>query len=303
MEPVIEQCVQPPEHLQRALFSRTDELSMLPAVANEALELAKDPDCTSAQFASVVERDVNLATEILSMANSALFACGTPVVSLQQAIVRLGFRQCRNLILTSSAASLMKSLPLEQEWVREVLWQHSTLTAASCVHINRTLSLGFQGEEFTAGLLHDFGRLLLAVAAPEQFADADPLTFEEDENILEFERSFLETDHCAFGAWFAKTSGLPEALSSAIHYHHEPAVDHPHQKLIALVAAGDHVANHLQISDEPEEYESSGNRGIAQLAEITSSNIVEKFDGISDTLLEEILRDSRENSTTNSEGQ
>lgn len=292
MESVLTENLVPPESLQRALLSKSDELSMLPAVAYEALEMAKDPDCNSRHFASVVERDVKLATDILSLANSAVFACGSPVSNLQQAIVRLGFRQCRNLILTSSAASLMKNLPLEQEWVRELLWQHSVITATTCVHLNRALGLGFSGEEFTAGLLHDLGRLLLALASAESFACVDSLDFQETgADMLSVEQSVLGTDHCRFGAWFAQQSGLPKPLITAILYHHEPETEHPEQELTALVAASDHIANHLQVCEEPTGYEPDANRGMDVLASIRSTTLIAEFAGIAPTLLGEVLKD------------
>jgi HD-like signal output (HDOD) protein len=292
MESVISPDLIPPESLQRSLLSRADELSMLPAVAYEALELAKDPDCNSKQFASVIERDVKLATDILSLANSAVFACGTPVVNLQQAIVRLGFRQCRNLILTSSAASLMKNLPLEQEWVRELLWQHSVITATTCVHLNRALNLEFYGEEFTAGLLHDLGRLLLALASSESFTYADPLDFQEsDSELLLREQTILATDHCRFGAWFAEQSGLPKSLVMAILYHHEPDVQQPEQGLTALVASADHIANHLQAFEEPNGYDIDGNRGIHCLGSVYSDKLVGEFADIAHTIMAEVLKD------------
>ena len=269
---------------------------MLPAVAKEALELAKDPDCTSRQFASVVERDAKLAADILSIANSAVFSGGRPIANLPQAIVRLGFSHCRNLILTSSAASLMKSMPLEREWVREVLYQHSFVTATTCVHLNRTLNLGFQGEEFTAGLLHDFGRMLLAVADPELFAAADMLDFIENRDSLERERSVFGTDHCYFGAWFAEDNGLPETVVSAIAYHHQPELDQPEQKLTALVATADHMANHLQVYESADKYDPTSNIGIYELSKITSGYQVESFCEIAHTLMEEVLADLQDTS-------
>ena len=286
----------PPEALRRSLYSRSDELSMLPAVANEALALAKDPNCTTGQFAAVVERDVELAAEILALANCPVFSAGASIANLRQAIVRLGFRQCRNLILTSSASSLIKSLPLEQEWMRELLWQHSFTTATACLHLNRTLNLGFQGEEFTAGLLHDFGRLLLAIAAPDSYADVDRLDFDESEDVLQRERDLLGTDHAGFGAWFAKENGLPRSLNAAIRYHHQPDIEHEDERLIALVAAGDDIANHIQRYNEPHGYDVSANRGIKQLSAKFGIAFDEQFGGIANTLIEEIIRDIALNS-------
>ncbi len=283
------QTCSPMDQLKKSLLKRADELSMLPAVATEALELARDPECRTAEFAGVIERDVKLATEILSIANSVYFAASAPVASLQQAVVRLGLRQCRYLILSSSAASLMKGLPLEQEWVREVIWQHSFRTATACSYLNKSLKLGFDGEEFTAGLLHDFGRLLLAVAAPESFAKADPLSFEEDEEFLSREISILGADHCSFGAWFAEHNGLPRSLVAAIHYHHLPETHHPDQKLIALVAAGDHITNHYQRFEEFEGYDVGLNRGAHALAKVGQQGLLRNQNDVVDKLFNEVL--------------
>ncbi|MEL6106422.1 MAG: HDOD domain-containing protein [Planctomycetota bacterium] len=268
----------PPQHLRRELFAHAEDLAMLPSVANEALQLAQDTECRSSDFSQVVERDPNLVTDLLTLANSAVFSCGRSVATVQQAVVRLGLRQCRNLILNTCISSAMKNLPLQQAWVRELVWEHSYRTATACAHLNRKLRLGYQGEEFTAGLLHDFGRLLLAIVAPDTFADADPLDFMEDSDLLERERELIGTDHCSFGAWFANHNGLPSSLAAAIRYHHggnEP--DHPDARLIALTIAGDDIANHLQRVGEAAGYEPELNPGIDALSRCVPGDIETRF--------------------------
>jgi putative nucleotidyltransferase with HDIG domain len=277
----------PPVELRKALFAKSGELSMLPAVATEALRLAKDPECTAARLSGVVEQDMQLATDILTLANSAVFACGQPVANLQQAIARLGFIQCRNLILSSSASSLMKKLPTGKDDVREKLWKHSVMTATACMHLNQTLRLGCNGEEYTAGLLHDLGRLLLAVANPTGFAEVDKLDFEEQGDFLSAEREMFEVDHAAFGAWFAQHNKLPESLIFATAWHHEPKIDHPHQKLIAITAAGDHMANYLQRNGSSEGYQPQTNPGICALP----SSVLLQFAGIAHKLMDDVLEE------------
>lgn len=289
----------PPEKLKETLLKRSDQLSMLPAVASEAIEMAKDPECNTGEFSSVVERDVKLATEILSMANSAIFGAGTPVSSLRQAVVRLGLKKCRNLIMSSSAASLMKSLPLEQEWVRESIWQHSFRTATACHFLNKQLRLGFDGEEFTGGLLHDFGRLLLAIAAPELFSQADSLSFQEDEEFLSHESSILGIDHCEFGAWFAQHNRLPRALVAAIRFHHLPEMHHPDSKLISLVAAADHLANHFQLNEESTGYDVQLSRGAHALSKLGYPQLLENRGELVERLLDEVLIETNSDHATN----
>ena len=193
-----------PEALKETLLSNLGDLTMLPAVATEAIAMTKNLDCEADDFSELVQKDVALASQILSVANCAIFSGGRPISSLQQAVIRLGYKQCRNLIVSSSTACLIKKMNLGDEWIREVLWQHSFTTATACCSLNRALELGFDGDEFTAGLLHDFGRLLFAVAANDEFQQADSLAFFENKSLLFEEEEILGTDHCRFGAWFAK---------------------------------------------------------------------------------------------------
>jgi len=264
------------------------KISMLPSVASEALAVSNDSECTAEQLCAIVRRDVTLATDMLTLANSPMFSVDKPVANLQQAIVRLGFKQCRSLIVSSSTMSLMKKMPLSEEWVREVLWNHSFKTATMCSLLNRSLALDFTGEEFAAGLLHDFGRLLLAVAAEDRFAEADSMDFDEsDELFLEHEQSVLGTDHCQFGAWFAEKSGLPQNLIETIRFHHDPAFNTPNKDLVALVAAADHFVNFLNQPPATSAYLPETNQGLIQICKYYGTDVIEKFSSDMDTIVDE----------------
>ncbi len=280
-----EQRALPPEELRDRLLRNGNDLLVFPAVATEAIALTNDPDCSMAEFTCIVERDAKLATELLSLANSSLFTIGSPVTTIHQSLVRLGIRQCRNLILSACVAGMMKKISLEQEWIREVLWHHSFTTATACLHLNRAFGLGFQGEEFSAGLLHDFGRTLLATVCKDNFQVGDTLDFVENKKLLENETAILETNHCEFGAWFARHNQLPESLVEVIRWHHEPDRENEHQKLIALVAAGDHIANHIQRCGEAFGYEPDQNEAVKLLSELFHKNVDQNFSEIASQLV------------------
>jgi len=249
--------------LQNDFVRRSQKLQMLPGVAVQALEIARDPECSIREFVAVVERDAKLAGDILGMANSALFTSGgPPIITLQQSIVRLGFRQCRNLILSTSMASLMKSLTLEEEWVRDVLWRHGFLTGMLAIHVNKVVGTGFQGEEFAAGLMHDLGRTLIAVCMPEQFTLVDPLHFDESSETPVSEKLIIGTNHCEAGAWFAERSHLPSEFVEVIRFHHNPAAATKHRRLVALTAIADHMASYLQRFDNAANYDLRTNEGV-----------------------------------------
>jgi len=135
-----------------------------------------------------------------------------------------------------------------------VLWNHGYITAFLCRHINRTYRLGFEGEEFSAGLLHDLGRVLLVLADPECCTRAGAMDFLEEADKLQRERSAIGIDHGALGGWFAEHSSLPDTLIETMEFHHDPAGAAAAPRLVLLVAAADHMANHLQLGQEIDAY-------------------------------------------------
>ncbi|MFK7737133.1 MAG: HDOD domain-containing protein [Pirellulaceae bacterium] len=279
--------------VKERVLDSVGEISVLPSVAAEALQMARDPECSTAAFALLIEKDIKLAAEILAFSNSPLLGGRNNTTSLKHAVVRLGFRQCRNLIMSSCASSLMKELDLEEEWIREILWHHSHTTATACTILNRVFDLGFNGEEFTTGLLHDFGRLLFAIAQPDEFREIDKLDMLNDELQLQRERKALSIDHCEIAAWFFRYSHLPEDIVRVIELHHTDSTtlldqDPQLAKLVALVRAGDHLANHIQTSENPSEYDAESNDGLRELAHSKGSGVFQRFTGSLNEILKEI---------------
>lgn len=274
------------QDIETRIRQRIADIHMLPTIATQALNAAKDPDCTIANFSKIVERDVKLAADILALANSAMYSPGTPIGSLHQAIMRLGFRQSKNLILTCSIKAAMSRIELAEEWIRAVLWRHSFTTAMVSLHINRVLNIGFQGEEFTAGLVHDFGRTLFAVSLPELFSEIDPLEYDESADTLAHERNVVGTDHCEIGTWFALANQLPEMLVDVVRYHHTPELAPRNVQLVALTATADHMANYLQRSDGPKGYDVTTNRAALVLESSGIRHAVERLGELSQQILE-----------------
>ena len=263
----------PPDDLCARLQVQGGVWQMLPDIAVKALAMARDPNCSIKEFASVVERDPKLATEILRITNSAYYGARNPILNLKQAVTRLGFAHCRNVILAASLGSAMRKLKLSEAWMQLLLWRHSVLTGMLAMALNRRFNLGFIGEEFTAGLIHDVGRSLFAIIAPEEFSKADPLDFIEGPGFLQHERSILRTDHCELGAWFIAQNKLPEALVEVILLHHEPAKAVEFRKLVATVSAADHMANYLQSNGSADDYEAQDNPAIEVLFEANAEDL------------------------------
>jgi HD-like signal output (HDOD) protein len=269
-------------------------LPMLPDAGIKALALTKDPQTTFPQLAAVIERDPALATGILKLANSPLYRIGREVDSLEQAILRLGFRDCQNVILTVALRSLYRKLAPSKRRRCEALWRHSFITACTARQLNQQLDLGFKGEEFSCGLCHDIGRILIALGAPAFFDLADPLTFLEGPGILAHEQNILGTDHCAFGAWFAYVNELPEALVTSIKFHHHPDEAHDHRGLIGVIAMADDMANFLQRENKADGYDYRQNLGWLFLSKTWEEELIQQFQEKVASILAHVAREASE---------
>lgn len=269
-----------------------NRLPTLPEAASKAMAVAKDPNSSLAKLSAVIERDPALAAGILKLANSALYRTTHGVGSLHQAVVRLGVRECQNLILAVGMGSLFRAVPASRQVRYQALWRHSFLTGCLCRRLNGALGLRFEGEEFAGGLAHDIGRVLIALGAPEHAAAADPLDFAEGPEVLTREQAVLGTDHCYFGAWFADTNNLPSTLVSAVQFHHAPEWAEEHKPLVALVAVADHMANYFQREQRVEGYDAAGNPAWAVLQPHVAPG--RRFEELAEGVFSEATREAEE---------
>lgn len=266
-----------PADLALRMGCNLDQMKVLPDIAVQALEIAKDPNCSVTRFSSVVEQDVKLTTDILRMANTVVFSGGQRITSLHQAIIRLGFRHCKNLILSSCIGSLMRRLSIQETNVREKLYKHGFLTALISANLNNLYGIRFMGEDFTAGLIHDLGRALVAMHMPEDFKQLDKLEFIEDEYLLDREQAAWGTTHCEVGAWFVHHNMLPEPLCDVVRFHHHPELTGENRVLTTLVAASDEIANLVHQLNAPRELPLDRLTMLVKLEEIGIDRAIEKF--------------------------
>jgi HD-like signal output (HDOD) protein len=251
--------------LEQKVLALVDNMPTLPDVATRAMALANDANSNFADLARLIEADAAIATSLLRIANSALYTGGAPALKLDKAVVRLGMFPCKNLIVAIGMKSMFQKMAAKTREQCEVLWHHGYVTGFLCSRINRAFRLGFDGDEFSAGLLHDLGRVLLVLADAECAARAEVLDFREQPGTLERERAAIGVDHSALGGWFAEHSKLPAPLIETMRLHHETDLSAEKHKLVLLVATADHMANHLELGADAGPYQPEHNNALAAL--------------------------------------
>jgi putative nucleotidyltransferase with HDIG domain len=245
---------------------RFNHIPSLSDTITRAMALANNPQCDLHQYAELIQRDGAIAATVLRLANSVVYGGRHRTASLKQAVVRLGIGSCSQLLAAIGMRGLIGAANGRTRQICDILLKHGTFVACLAQSFNNRLELGFDGEEFTAGLLHDLGRILLAIAAPDDFLRADPMTFDEGEDCLADERKMLETDHCRIGAEYGAKNGFPEPVLNCIRYHHSPQDARKDVRLARLIALVDHLANYLQCTGRYAGYPWEHNRYYFELA-------------------------------------
>ena len=204
-----------------------------------------------------------MATSLLKLVNSSFYGGTTKISNLTTAITRLGLRETQNLILAVSVRSVFRWMPKDQRDERDRLWRHCALTAVLCRQINEKLGLGFDGEEFAAGLAHDLGRIMVAVGYPEVFCKLAELDTTDENSVLVEEHKLLGFNHADLGSCLADMWNLPSELTEAIQYHHDPGKAPNHRVLASIVCMGERMANHMEVTRSVSGLDLSGNPGWA----------------------------------------
>jgi putative nucleotidyltransferase with HDIG domain len=213
-----------------------DELPSLPAVVMELLGSIEQDDVDISVLAKKVSYDAALTAKTLRLANSSLYSLQVKVTTIQQAITFLGFQTTRNLI---TAAAVTGCFPSGRcpGFDDRAFWRHSIATAACARVLARRMRFN-QDYAFTAGLLHDIGRQVLASCYPERYARVLARQAANDGALLDAERAELGVDHVDAGVALAELWNFSDTMRQAIAYHHAPET--PGAGFLATIV---HVAN------------------------------------------------------------
>jgi len=193
-------------------------LPTIPAVLSRIITLVEGEMTNARHLVDVIERDQALTGKILRLANSAFFGQSRRVATIPRAILLLGFSTVRNLALGVKVWDTLAGGVAKKRL--EDLWVHSVSVAVATKLLSARLCDGDPDEGFTAGLLHDVGRLVLAA----RFKDAYWSAVEGDGTtpVDEIERSHFGVDHAEVGSWLFEAWNLPPGIVEAVRRHHDP---------------------------------------------------------------------------------
>jgi putative nucleotidyltransferase with HDIG domain len=194
------------------------DLPPFPAVAMKALRLMSRKDSRLRELHDVIRADQAFSSEILRLVNSPLFPFPTAITSTMQATMLLGFERVQALAVTIGIrAYLRDSLELP---VLRGCWRHSLACAIIAEHLSRVILVD-KDALFTAGIMHDIGRLALAVCRRHEYAGFLHSTELEPCDVLARERELFGIDHCQAGEFLIAAWNLPPEFAAIAARHHD----------------------------------------------------------------------------------
>lgn len=229
------------------VVAKLGDLPAMPDVVAGVMELTADANVAVSEVSALIERDPALTAKLLKVSNSSYYGMRQVVGTLKLALVILGVREVRNIVVGISVLESLKDATTEKLLVREGLWNHSILVASYSKKLGSHLELGLQGEDFIAGLLHDIGKLVLWKQMHEDYVDVYKAAHDDGIPLHEMEFEQFGFDHADAASAVAEAWGLPETLSNALRCHHPRSdralKDSKDPRLSALVRVANLAAN------------------------------------------------------------
>lgn len=202
------------ESLQRIIHNKELDLPVLPEVPARVIQVSFDESCDIRQLTSLIQRDQSMTAHVLRVANSVMYAAAVPIVSLQQALNRLGLNKVREMALMISCESRVFRVDGFDLLVR-TMFRHSVAAATFSEEIARARRWNVE-EAFLCGLLADIGRPVVLQALIDL---KRRLKVDADRHAV---LAAADEYHCQVGSEMVHKWQLPARLAETILYHHDP---------------------------------------------------------------------------------
>jgi len=206
------------------VVSRLDSLPSLPSLYLELTEELRRPEPALADVSRMISADMAMTAKILQLVNSAFFGLRHQVSDASLAVSLLGFDIVKSLVLSTHIFSQFKSTVLTDADV-QYLWEHSLASAGYAKRLAQYEHTEQQMADdcFTAGLLHDAGKLIMASALRSQYKTVLEAVRTEGMGLYEAEREILGCSHAEVAAYLFGLWNLPGQIIEAVAWHHAPS--------------------------------------------------------------------------------
>lgn len=230
------------------MLAGIEDLPSVPETLMEILKVLDDPHSGAMDLAEVVRLDAPLMSKVLRLANSPYYSQRGGITDINRCVSVLGYRTVRQVAICITVATSVVSAVSQSQGRMDYreLWRHSVVTGAIAKHLAGMVGYHDPEEVFTGGLLHDMGKFVLELHAPQEYGQLIERRSGSGRSLCEEEEEAFGFNHAQVGAAFGSSWRFPKLLTHCFGAHHLSRVGHPSDDTdhaVALVALADYLAN------------------------------------------------------------
>jgi putative nucleotidyltransferase with HDIG domain len=254
-------------------INRINEVVSFPTVVAEILDAMTDERITTSKITKLIESDPALTTKILRVSNSPFYGLRGNVKNIQSAITMLGLDETGRLLLTYHMKARLISLNPQQNARLESLWKHSVTTATVSRMVAQRYRFLTDGKEYTAGLLHDMGKLVLIQYFPETNPVVEQMIRDLSVCDVDAETQAASISHTDIGSQLGEKWRLPAEYVEVMRCHHDARTSLQNPMLTAVVRFADLLCEQwgYGVGEQPEGFVLGQDKCVKMLGEFGTS--------------------------------
>ncbi len=195
------------------------DIPSLPEAAKIAISKTLSLDKSADDIAEIIKQSPPLALKILKLANSSYYSGGSQLTKIKEAVVLLGYKTVKSLILSIAIKDTFNEK--QSRWFHyKSYWLHSIATAFIAQEIAKTLSIESEEEIYSAGLLHDIGKVVFLISDAQTYRKAVSLIEEKHYSFIKAELELFDFDHADVSTFLFRYWELPPSLIKPVDNHH-----------------------------------------------------------------------------------
>lgn len=212
--------------LSKKLSEAVDKMPAFPKSVQRVLELSRDMNCPPKELVAVIEKDPVMTLKLIRILNSAYYSFPKQITSVNQSVIYLGMNTIKNMALSFAVVGV-----LPQHNAAGFDMQRYLLHSLTTANLSRTLCQKFgdddtdPGDCYLVGLLHDFGKVVLAQHMPAEFRAAMNFSSENNIPLHSAEQKIIGVDHSVVGAMLVEKWQFQKSLSDTIRHLHDDDAD------------------------------------------------------------------------------
>ena len=206
--------------------------------------MAEDDRTSALDLAQVLSTDQALTAKLIRISNSAYYGFARRVSTVREAVLVLGFKQVRQMAVGASVMSAFKGPKRDDVFDLDLFWGHSVAVAAAAEAVAKKTRAAKPEDAFTAGILHDIGRLVIRQVMPEEFAHAVKLARKGEYTLADAEAQVTGFAHDEVGRALGEAWKFPTHLIDVVASHHDTHLTPANDGLAGIVAQCNELVLH-----------------------------------------------------------